>query len=300
MKTELQIILSPKDFDEFTQALKIAFDNHLQWLSDFNFSMVCQPEKLPDFCCGNKPHHLCKFGLWYYNLNNPAIINHIDFINLGKKHKNLHYATCNLVKEFCAHGRPCKPTYPEFKQIEEIFLEEIKNFLHTNLAAFRNTDHLTELPNKRGLDIFLEQEINRIQREKSQSSIAMLDLDNFKLINDQYGHSVGDKVLKTFADLLTLHIRNCDFAARYGGEEFLIYFANTDCNATFTIAEKLRMLIHQNPIVITENESIKLTCSFGIASFNSSKTIKQSIADADKALYQAKNNGRNTTVINEQ
>ena len=225
---------------------------------------------------------------------------HIDFINLGKKHKQLHYAACHLVKEFKAQGRPNKTTYLEFKQVEEVFLEEIKNFLHTNLSAFRNTDHLTELPNRHALDILLKQEHSRLLREKKQSSVVMLDLDNFKSINDHYGHSVGDDVLKRFAELLSTNIRQCDFVARYGGEEVLIYFANTDCNATFTIAEKLRILIHQNPIIITENESIKLTCSLGIASFNDSKTIKQSIADADKALYQAKNNGRNTTVINEQ
>lgn len=300
MKTELQRTLCQKDFDELTQALKMAFDNHLQWLSDFNFAMVCQPDKLPEFCCNKKPHRLCKFGLWYYNVINPAILTNIDFINLGKKHKNLHYATCKLVEEFRDLGRPNKTTYLEFKQLEELFLDEIKSFLYTNLVAFRDTDHLTELPNRHALDIFLKQEYNRIKREKKQSSIAMLDLDNFKLINDQYGHSIGDEVLKTFSDLLSSNIRNCDFVARYGGEEFIIYFANINCKATYTIAEKLRNLIQQKHIQIDDDRFITLTCSFGIASFNISKTIKDAIADADKALYQAKNTGRNNVKINTQ
>lgn len=78
MTTDLQILLSQKYFDEFTQALKIAFDNHLQWLSDLNFAMICQPELLPKFCCGDEPHHLCDFGLWYYNISNPIILKHIE------------------------------------------------------------------------------------------------------------------------------------------------------------------------------------------------------------------------------
>jgi len=300
MKTELQLTLSQKEFDELTQALKLAFDNHLQWLSDLNYAMICQPEKLTDFCCSDKPHHHCKFGLWYYSVDNNYITEHIDFINLGKKHKELHLSVCILVKEFEDQSKPHKATYLEYKKIEELFLKEIKSFLHSNLEACVNTDHLTKLPNRHALDIILKQEYNLIKRKKYQSSIAMLDIDYFKVINDKYGHGVGDKVLKNFANLLSSNIRNCDFIARYGGEEFIIYFSEISCEATFTIAEKLRNLILQETIKVSGNKLVSLTCSFGIASFNESKSIKKAIADADKALYQAKESGRNKVVINHQ
>ncbi len=70
MKTELQLILSQKDFENLTQDLKLAFDHHLQWLSELNYALVCQPENLPAFCCNDKPHHHCNFGQWYYSIKN--------------------------------------------------------------------------------------------------------------------------------------------------------------------------------------------------------------------------------------
>lgn len=300
MKSELQLALSQTDFDELTQALKCAFDDHLQWLSDLNYSMICAPETLFTFCNCDKPHYLCNFGKWYYSVDNIDICENIDFINLGVRHKKLHLVVCNLIKEFNEHGKPAQNTYLEFKKIEELFLKEIKSFLHSNLAAFRNTDHLTQLPNRYALEMFLHRELSRMQREPYQSCIAMLDLDFFKSINDEYGHSTGDEVLKKFADLLSLNIRNFDFVARYGGEEFIIYFPDIDCQTTYDIAEKLRNLIQHEPFVTSEKHVINITCSFGIASFCESKTIKTSIAEADKALYQAKNTGRNKVIINKQ
>lgn len=297
METELQLTLKKKDFEGLTQALKLAFDNHLQWLSDLNYAMICQPEQLIQFCCNDEPHRHCKFGQWYYSVENSALITHSNFINLGKTHKSLHLSVCNLVDEFSDHGKPSKTAYLAFKQIEERFLNDIKTFLHNNIEAGLNTDHLTELPNRHALDTFLKQELNRVKRKKYQSSIAMLDIDYFKAINDKYGHSVGDTVLQKFSTLLASNIRNCDFVARYGGEEFIIYFPETDCDHTFKIAEKLRNLIHQQTIEVANNQFVSLTCSFGIAAFNEKKSIKESIADADSALYQAKESGRNKIVI---
>ncbi len=300
MKSELQLTLSQKEFDKLTQDLKLAFDHHLQWLSDLNYTMVCQPENLFKFCNCDEPHLQCKFGQWYYNVDNIDICEHVDFINLGKKHRDLHLIVCTLIKEFANNSKPSKNTYLEFKQIEELFLEEIKDFLHSNLAAFNNADHLTELPNRHALDIILKQEHSRMKRKVYQSSIAILDVDHFKQINDKYGHNIGDDVLKKLACLLSTNIRNCDFVARYGGEEFIIYFPNINCETAFTITEKLRHLIQQETIEVAMNNSINLTCSFGIASFNEFKSIKQSISDADSALYQAKESGRNKVVIHQQ
>lgn len=298
METELQLTLKKKDFENLTESLKLAFDHHLQWLSDLNFAMICQPEQLIHFCKSAEPHRDCKFGQWYYSVENSALLNHSSFINLGKTHKTLHLSVCNLIDEFTEFGKPKQTTYLDFKRIEELFLNDIKRFLHNNIEAGVNTDHLTELPNRHALDIFLKQELKRIKRQNYHSSIAMLDIDYFKAINDKHGHSVGDAVLQKFSNLLATNIRDCDFLARYGGEEFIIYFSETDCTDSFEVAEKLRNLIQQQTIAVANNQFISLTCSFGIAEFNENKSIKESIADADKALYQAKESGRNKIVIN--
>lgn len=300
MKKELQLTLSQKDFDKLTQALKIAFDYHLQWLSDLSFAMICQPETLPEFCCFDNPYDHCKFGQWYNSIDNSNITEHVDFINLDKKHKQLHVSVCTLVNEFSENQKITKESYLAFKQIEELFLKALQTCLHNNLEACVNTDHLTELPNRHALDLILKQEHDLIKRKQYQSSIAILDIDYFKVINDQYGHSVGDKVLNKFANLLTSNVRSCDFVARYGGEEFIIYFPEIDCQTAYTIAEKLRNLIHQAPILTSDSAPISLTCSFGIAAFHEKISIEESIANADEALYKAKETGRNKIVISQQ
>lgn len=297
MIEDLQISLNKSDFDLFTAELKLAFDNHLQWLSDLNCAMICNKNDINSFCLGEAPHQQCKFGKWYYNNLNPNIVTHPDFILLGEMHVKLHQTVCSLVIDFKKNNTPSVGNYHKFKEAEESFLNELKMLLHDNLEAKVNTDHLTELPNRHALDVILKQEHSRIKRKKCHSSIVILDIDYFKAVNDTYGHKNGDKVLKCMANLLLDNIRDCDFIARYGGEEFIIYFPETDCETAIEIAEKLRALIEAESFTFSTSEQISLTCSFGIAAFTEDISIKHAIADADRALYKAKDQGRNKVVV---
>ncbi len=123
-------------------------------------------------------------------------------------------------------------------------------------------------------------------------SIAFIDIDNFKQINDIYGHGVGDEVLKQFAALLSENCRDTDFLARWGGEEFLLICPNTNLEQIHFLAEEIRALIED----FSWSNNIRLTSSFGIA-----QRGKESITDffnrADKALYAAKAQGRNQVVV---
>jgi diguanylate cyclase (GGDEF)-like protein len=120
----------------------------------------------------------------------------------------------------------------------------------------------------------------------------MIDIDYFKNINDTHGHIAGDKVLKTFCNVVKAKIRNTDIFARWGGEEFIIVCPNTKLENALIIAENLRKLVKN-----TTFEGVKgITCSFGVAEFKQYETLDSLIKRADNALYTAKANGRDRVV----
>jgi diguanylate cyclase (GGDEF)-like protein/PAS domain S-box-containing protein len=166
------------------------------------------------------------------------------------------------------------------------------------LLLLATTDSLTELPNRRQFMARLADEFNRAQRIASyRSAILMLDLDNFKRINDTHGHNVGDAVLKHVAQLMRKALRKIDIAARVGGEEFAIILPGVDSNAARKSAERLREVLAKTPLV-QFGKTISVTASIGIATMDShDPSADDALIRADKALYRAKNSGRNRTEL---
>lgn len=133
----------------------------------------------------------------------------------------------------------------------------------------------------------------RAQRYNSPLAILMIDLDHFKKINDQYGHAAGDKVLVTACERWSAVLRSVDLLGRIGGEEFAILLPNSDREATWTVAERLRACVADEPVVI-EGQEIRCTVSGGMALVGAGdKCIDDALHRADDALYRAKGNGRN-------
>ena len=127
----------------------------------------------------------------------------------------------------------------------------------------------------------------------------MLDIDKFKNINDTYGHSVGDDVIKILSNLLMETARESDTVSRFGGEEFALLLPFTDKNAAFKIAEKLRTTVENKKINIGDDRTIQFTISLGVDFIlNTDENISQSLNRADGALYIAKESGRNKVVVN--
>ena len=158
-----------------------------------------------------------------------------------------------------------------------------------NLASF---DSLTQLPNRRNFNEYFTKSLKLFNRDKISRSIIFFDIDNFKLINDNYGHIVGDNVLKRMATILNLQIRDSDSISRWGGEEFLILLNNSNLNNSFQIAEKLRISF-ENDIELNNLVKGGVTASFGVTIFKDDDTIEKIISRADRALYAAKNSGKN-------
>lgn len=176
-----------------------------------------------------------------------------------------------------------------------------QNFLLTQelnearLAAERmaNIDALTGLHNRRAFMTFAEQQINLCERLNKPVTLLLMDVDNFKSINDTYGHEVGDKALVFLANIMRDNQRESDVTARLGGEEFVVLLANTDIQDSYHCAERLRKDISSRALQL-EDTSLTLTASIGIAS--NIYNVDRLIDCADKAMYRAKNQGKNQVI----
>ena len=162
------------------------------------------------------------------------------------------------------------------------------------LAIDASTDPLTGLYNRRYLFDFSNRVLKRIRVEKQSLSLIMLDIDHFKSINDQYGHDIGDVVLKHFASLLQSSVRTSDTISRYGGEEFVVLLPQANLNSAKMLAETIRERVERSPYSDGNKLRISLTTSAGIAEWNSDEQqLDDALKRADLALYQAKQQGRN-------
>ncbi|WP_448211967.1 GGDEF domain-containing protein [Colwellia sp. MEBiC06753] len=160
-------------------------------------------------------------------------------------------------------------------------------------------DELTTVGNRKGYVLRINKERQDWQTTKQPLSLIVVDVDHFKAINDTYGHSIGDQVLKCLGQTLKKHMRSTDYVARYGGEEFVIILPATNINESIKIAQKLREVINKLKFELRrKNKVLKVTCSFGIAAFTEQTSNSTEVFnDADRALYQAKENGRDAIVF---
>jgi len=164
------------------------------------------------------------------------------------------------------------------------------------IAALATTDSLTELPNRRGFDILAEQALQEAQRDNSPLCAVLLDLDDFKRVNDQHGHLSGDQVLHDFAQQLRGTLRQSDILCRWGGEEFILLLKNTDRQAAHDLAEKLRQHCAAQRYQV-EGQSLQVTVSLGLSQWQAGESLHALLGRTDRALYRAKQAGRDRVCI---
>jgi diguanylate cyclase (GGDEF)-like protein len=169
---------------------------------------------------------------------------------------------------------------------------DVEAQFHETIFNMTITDGLTDVSNKKQLDNVLLKEIPRAQRHGRELSVAMIDIDHFKEVNDTYGHLAGDSVLRDLAGILQKRLRPDDELGRYGGEEFCAILPETSLEGAAKIGEELRSLVESHAFLV-EGEQIKVTISIGIAELKKGMDIKAFYKSADEMLYQAKRNGRN-------
>ncbi len=181
-------------------------------------------------------------------------------------------------------------------------LQRVNQQLHeTNkkLVELSHTDSMSSLQNRRSLNIHLERVISEASRYDIKFCVMLLDIDNFKHVNDTHGHLQGDTVIGVVGDVLLSHLRETDIAARFGGDEFCVLMPHTSIGRAPAIADKIRQRIEQEVFTTESGEQFTITCSIGIVEYDdSTKNSEKILSRADKALYQAKHLGRNRIEVN--
>jgi diguanylate cyclase (GGDEF)-like protein len=165
--------------------------------------------------------------------------------------------------------------------------------LHGIVQRQAITDELTELANRRYFMETLETELRRAERFHEPLALVFADLDDFKRVNDRFGHHVGDDVLRAFADVVRRRVRAIDLAARLGGEEFAVLLLETDLAGAELLAENLRTAVAALEVRVAGGESVHVTASFGVAAYPRTHSADELMNAADRALYQAKREGKN-------
>jgi len=189
------------------------------------------------------------------------------------------------------------PGLPVALEAFQAALNEIKFLLsemfQTAASLETGRDPLTRTLNRRFMASILTREITIANTTGVGLSVMLIDLDRFKDINDRYGHGAGDLVLQKIAEAILANSRQSDFVFRYGGEEFLIVLVEADNRCAVSLAEQMRIAIGSQQIRLPDGSSTLVTASIGVATFNGHPDYRYLVEAADKALYSAKEKGRN-------
>lgn len=181
-------------------------------------------------------------------------------------------------------------------EFSETFSEMTQRLLDTTaqLVNLANVDTLTKVPNRLAMNRFLTVSFNDAIRYDTDLCILMLDIDHFKQVNDNFGHSVGDQVLVEVARRIQSQTRQSDFLARYGGEEFVVVLPDTNLEIAYKVCERILQCVREDPVICSDERSIPVTISIGVSQRQvGDDDPTQILARSDIALYDAKRSGRN-------
>ncbi len=237
-----------------------------------------------------------------------------DGLRYHHEHRNLVLQVDRLSANTCSYKLTIENEYlgeitcSRRRRFSEQELSELEHLLCSLLYPLRNAlkfqemaqcarlDPLTGIQNRTSLTGELGRNIKLSRRHGTPFSLLVMDLDHFKSINDEKGHSFGDKVLRAFTDRAHSCMRDSDQFFRYGGEEFVALLPNTDNKGAMRLAERVRASMANDPVTYGEH-SAAVTVSIGVASLSDSDTEEALFERADNALYRAKNEGRNRTIL---
>jgi diguanylate cyclase (GGDEF)-like protein/PAS domain S-box-containing protein len=231
------------------------------------------------------------------NLRGREIVKDYD-LELRRKNGKVIHGLVTLTIRRDENGRPTE-LHGNVHDISARIQAETERLRAMEFEQLSITDPLTNIYNRRIFDEIIIKEWERAKRSKSQLTIIIFDIDDFKRINDTHGHLIGDQVLTNLADLCLSNMRSMDIIARYGGEEFMILMPDTDPASAHQSMERLRITIAEKPLATSEDKEIFVTISAGIAIWNGQEQIEIPILldHADQALYISKQTGRNKVTI---
>ncbi|MFT7235423.1 MAG: diguanylate cyclase (GGDEF)-like protein [Methylophagaceae bacterium] len=262
------ILQTTLELDELVQL----FQDELQKVMTYDSFHYQHRDVLCDINTAKRSLHKCTYRLemnsvWLGELT----------LTRGKKFRN---EDTQLVEDFL-----CKFVYP---------LRNCLLYRQAQRAGLQ--DKLTGLNNRAAFDNNLTREVDLAQRQHTPLSLVLLDIDHFKTVNDSYGHSTGDIVLRALADSIVDTLRRSDIAFRYGGEEFALILSNTDTASALLVAERIRIAAFQLNCNDGDDRHFNLTVSLGVSELKQGEKATAFFDRADRALYKAKKSGRNKSV----
>jgi diguanylate cyclase len=272
--------------------LKESLYNHQQWYNGLIRTLVC---KLPadKHDTSLEAHTECRLGQWYYGKAPEKLRTHPGFVALGDEHQRMHHLA-RLLLLTADDGKTIPALdYDNFSNILERLRLEIYALERELEDSLFNRDALTGAITRFGILPTLREQQEFVKRHAQLCYIVMMDLDNFKAINDLYGHHAGDKVLAESVRYLIKHLRPYDKVFRYGGEEFLLCMPYGERTSGYSRVQELGEGLAALEIDIGEKQPIHVTASFGLALLDPGVPVETCIDRADKALYAAKAAGRN-------
>jgi diguanylate cyclase len=288
--------ISHSELQRVMSQLDQAIYNHQQWHNALIRTLVCRLQS-DENDINLEAYKKCRFGQWYYNHAPEKLHDYPGFIAIGTAHQHMHELTTHILNISNAGNTIPPLEFDSFANaLERLRLEifTLKNELETLLY---NRDPLTMVSTRISMLPILREQQALVSRQGQPCCIVMLDIDFFKKVNDNYGHSAGDAVLAILAHNLSKNLRPYDKIFRYGGEEFLLCLPQTDLIQGHEMIERLRETIANMPMNINSKDVINITISIGLTLLDPDCPVEQTIDYADKAMYTAKSAGRNCTRV---
>lgn len=284
--------------DELEQALVVlnsAINNHRLWFNNLHTSMLCKQPFAEDIL-NQAAHRHCKFGQWYYSDASQSIRSLKEYDEIESIHHYMHDNARKLAQLVIDEQPIPVDEYQEFLDKQHRLIELLSQMHDTLVEHQHSFDTLTGCLNRKSIGLLLDRMYENMRRYTQTYSLAMIDVDFFKKVNDQYGHLVGDKVLRQFSQLLRESLRRSDSVGRYGGEEFLVMLPETGIDQAWKIIEDIRISI-MNTSIQVDNHHIQITLSAGIAQAHAKDEDEWvAVKRADVALYEAKGSDRNRVI----
>lgn len=273
-----------------------ALYNHQQWHNELIRIIACRlSPDAHDLLTG--AYKECRFGQWYYGKFTNNIKKCPGFIAIGEAHKQMHQIVTHMLIQLRDVGNVDSHDYDNFANSLERLRLEIAAFKNELENILYKHDPLTMAINRINMLPILREQQESCKRQSRNCCLAMVDIDYFKKINDDYGHIVGDKILSGLARNILSNLRSHDKIFRYGGEEFLLCIQNISTKKALEMMERIREGINTKPFNVDLEKPVHISISCGIALLDFDSPVEESIDHADKALYSAKYSGRNRVVL---
>ena len=288
--------LSPQELEDILSVLNQAINNHRVWFNSLHTSIVCHQPFSSDIL-NEAAHTQCQFGKWYYGDGSNPVRLFKEYAALESVHKFMHDNARELAK-LSGSDKPIPvEAYQTFLKNQRHLIDlltDLRDILIEHQYCF---DSLTGAINRKAISLLLDHSFENMQRYSQFYSVAMIDIDNFKAVNDTYGHSIGDQVLKHISVFLMNNLRRSDCVGRYGGEEFLIIMPEANIDAAHEVLEKARNDLANSGIIV-DGISLHVTFSAGMSQvLDGDDDAWLAVKRADTALYDAKKSGRDRIKI---